>query len=264
MGEKRGMRILSTAVLGVSLLLGLSVAAESTGLKDEKDRISYSIGYNLASDLKRQGVEVNRETLLKGIEDALAGSEPLIPRKEINETLADLKKSIAAARREKQEKAAEKNLAEGDAFLAANAGKEGVRTLPSGLQFKVIRDGTGKSPNDDDTVTVSYRGTLINGNEFDNSQKRNKPATVRVDRVIPGWAQALKMMKEGAKWQIFVPAKLAYGKRGAGPGIPPGSALIFDLELLSVVAGPAPGAPNESPAASKPPGQAPAGNALPK
>jgi FKBP-type peptidyl-prolyl cis-trans isomerase FklB len=107
---------------------------------------------------------------------------------------------------------------------------------------------------------VNYRGTLINGTEFDSSHKRNKPATFRVDRVIPGWTQALKMMKEGARWQIFVPAKLAYGKRGAGAGIPPGSALIFELELLSIVERPAPGAPEESPAANSPPAQAPGGN----
>lgn len=149
-------------------------------------------------------------------------------------TLVNLKKKISVAQQQQQKQQADKNLAEGKAFLEENGKKEGVKTLPSGLQYKVIQEGSGKMPAASDTVTVHYRGTLIDGAEFDSSYKRGKPATFRADRVIAGWKEALQLMKPGAKWQLFIPGPLAYGERGAGAKIPPNSTLIFEVELISI------------------------------
>jgi FKBP-type peptidyl-prolyl cis-trans isomerase len=154
-------------------------------------------------------------------------------REEMRSTLMELQKVIVAKQREERAKAGEKNLTEGQRFLAENAKKAGVKILPSGLQYKVIKEGSGVTPKQTDAVTVHYRGTLIDGTEFDSSFKRNKPATFRANRVIAGWTEALQLMKEGAKWQLFIPAALAYGKRGTR-GIGPNSTLIFDVELISV------------------------------
>jgi FKBP-type peptidyl-prolyl cis-trans isomerase FklB len=140
---------------------------------------------------------------------------------------------MAARQRESKERA-EKNLAEGKAFLEENKKKEGIKTLPSGLQYKVITEGSGRTPKATDTVTVHYRGTLINGTEFDSSYKKGQPATFQVSGVVRGWTEALQLMKEGSKWQLFIPSELAYGERAAGPQIPPGSTLIFEVELISI------------------------------
>ncbi len=203
-------------------------------LKDENDRVNYSLGHQIGGDFKQQGVEIRPELVVKGIQDALSGAEPLMTREEMDKTLMELKKKIVTAQREELRHAAEENLAKGKEFLAENAKKEGVKTLPSGLQYKIIQEGSGASPKATDTVTVHYRGTLIDGTEFDSSYSRGKPATFRVDRVIRGWTEALQMMKEGAKWELFIPPELAYGDRGAGPRIGPSSTLVFEVELLSV------------------------------
>jgi FKBP-type peptidyl-prolyl cis-trans isomerase FklB len=221
-------------VLCMAFLSGVCAAAEKQESKERKDKISYSVGYQVGGDFKRQGVELDPKLFLKGFQDAMSGAKPHMTPQEMNQTLVDLKKKIVADERKDRQAKAQKALAEGEAFLAANAKKEGVVTHPSGLQYKVLREGAGASPKATDNVTVNYRGTLVDGTEFDSSYKRNKPATFRVDRVIPGWTQALTMMKTGAKWQLFIPAKLAYGDRGAGTKIPPGSTLIFDVELVSV------------------------------
>ena len=153
-------------------------------------------------------------------------------QQEMNETLVDLKKKVVAEEQRQKTEAAGKNLQEGKAFLAENAKKKDVTTLPSGLQYKVIEKGSGASPKKTDSVTVHYKGTLIDGTEFDSSYARGKPATFRVDGVIAGWTEALQLMKPGAKWQLFIPANLAYGERGAGSRIGPNSALIFEVELI--------------------------------
>jgi FKBP-type peptidyl-prolyl cis-trans isomerase FklB len=228
-------RILIAAVLAF-FSLGVCLAAEKQDLKNENDRISYSVGYQVGGDFKRQGVELNPDLLVEGVQDAMSGAKPLMTQQEMNKTLVDLKKKIMTAQREGQKKAAEKNLAEGKKFLAENAKKEGVTTLPSGLQYKVIAKGTGASPKRTDNVTVHYKGTLIDGTEFDSSYKRGKPATFRVDGVIAGWTEGLQLMKPGAKWLLFVPSNLAYGERGAGSRIGPNSALVFEVELISVEA----------------------------
>ncbi len=219
------------------LFLGVGIAADKPEVKEEKDRISYSVGYQVGGDFKRQGVELNPELLVKGIQDAVSGAKPLLSQQEMNRTLVDLKKKIVADQREAQQKMGEKNLADGKDFLSANGKKKGVVILPSGLQYKILSEGKGKSPGPADSVTVHYRGTLIDGTEFDSSYSRGKPATFQVNRVIAGWTEALQKMKEGAKWQLFIPPNLAYGERGAGSRIGPNATLIFEVELISVQAG---------------------------
>ncbi|MGW8285369.1 MAG: FKBP-type peptidyl-prolyl cis-trans isomerase [Candidatus Deferrimicrobiaceae bacterium] len=221
-------------VLVVVFLSGVCLAGDKPEIKDEKGKINYSVGYQIGGDFKRQGIDLEPDLIVKGIQDALAESKPLMTPQEMRKTLVDLKKKIVADQRKQQEEHAQKNLAEGKAFLAKNAKKKGVKTLPSGLQYKVIEKGNGTSPKKTDSVTVDYRGTLIDGTEFDSSYKRGKPATFRVDGVIAGWTEALQRMKPGAKWQLFIPAKMAYGVRGAGPRIEPNSTLIFEVKLIKV------------------------------
>lgn len=228
------MKVLLTAVLGVALLAGQADAAEKTALKTEKDKISYSIGLNIGSNLKRDSIDIDEDALTKGIKDGLSGSKPLLTEKEVQETMQAFQKTMMAKQAEKMKTMAEKNKKEGEAFLAENKKKEGVKTTSSGLQYKVIKEGTGKMPKATDTVTVNYRGTLIDGTEFDSSYKRNEPTTFPVNGVIPGWTEALQMMKTGSKYQLFIPANLAYGDRGAGQQIGPGATLIFEVELISV------------------------------
>ncbi|KRT74116.1 MAG: FKBP-type peptidyl-prolyl cis-trans isomerase, FKBP-type peptidyl-prolyl cis-trans isomerase FklB [Deltaproteobacteria bacterium CSP1-8] len=223
-----------TLVISTIFFLGVGFAADQPEVKEEKDRISYSVGHQVGGDFKRQGVELNPDLFVKGVRDAMSGAKPLMTQQEMNKTLVDLKKKIVAEEQRQKKEAAGKNLQEGKAFLAENARKKDVRTLPSGLQYQVIEKGTGASPKKTDSVTVDYKGTLIDGTEFDSSYKRGKPATFRVDGVIAGWTEALQLMKPGAKWRLFIPPDLAYGERGAGSRIGPNSALIFEVELISV------------------------------
>jgi len=209
----------------------LCLAEQDLKLEDETARVNYSVGYKIGGDFKSQGVEINRELLLQGIQDALSGKIGLMTPKERRTALMNLQRQVAAAQQKREKaKQAQEYRGEGREFLAANAKKPGVVTLASGLQYRVIREGTGKAPGPQDTVTVNYRGTLINGNEFDSSYRKGKPATFRVDGVIKGWTEALQLMKEGANWQLFIPADLAYGERGALAD----RTLIFDVELISV------------------------------
>jgi FKBP-type peptidyl-prolyl cis-trans isomerase FklB len=220
--------------VGFFLLIGVCTAGEETELKTENDRVNYSVGHQIGGDFKRQEVELNPQALVQGIEDALEGTEPLMTTDEMRTTLVDLKKRIMVLQREKAAQATTQNLKAAEDFLAINATKEGVKTLPSGLQYKVMNEGSGTTPGATDKVTVHYRGTLTDGTEFDSSYSRNKPASFGVNRVIPGWTEALQLMQEGDKWQLFIPPKLGYAERGAGSKIPPNSALIFEVELLSI------------------------------
>jgi len=208
-------------------------AGDKIELEDDNALINYSLGYQIGGDLKRQQVEVNRKALLQGIEDAVAGSEPAMSKAAMRSALVALKRKVMAQQHAIQAAAAKKNLADGEAFLAENAKKDGVVSLPDGLQYRVIEPGKGAQPKADDTVTVHYRGTLIDGTEFDSSYSRKQPASFRADRVIPGWREALPLMKEGAKWELFIPARLAYGERSTGR-IPPNSTLIFKVDLISI------------------------------
>ncbi len=228
------MKLRVTLVLGFLLLASQVNAQEKPVLKNQKEKISYSIGLNigrnLGSDLKKQSVDVDPNILARGIEDALSGAKPLLSDEEIQQTISAFQKEMIA----KREELAKKNRAEGEVFLGQNKKKEGVKTLPSGLQYKVIKAGTGKKPGLNDKVTANYQGTLIDGTEFDSSYKRGQPATFAVSQVIPGWKEALQLMEEGAKWQLFVPSNLAYGERGMGGVIGPNATLIFEIELISV------------------------------
>ena len=228
------MKQILIAILSVTLLFGICRAGDKLDMTDERVKLSYSVGYQVGGDFKRQGLDINPEMLLKGVQDSLLGKEPLMTPQEMRSTLAEVQKTVAAAQNQKNKAQVEKILAEGRVFLAENAKKAGVKTLPSGLQYKVIKEGFGAMPIATDTVTVHYRGTLIDGTEFDTSYSRGKPATFRVDGVIAGWTEALQLMKEGARWQLFIPPNLAYGEKGAGSKIPPNSSLIFDVELISV------------------------------
>ncbi len=209
-------------------------AAEKFVLKDQKDKAGYSIGASIGGGLKRDGIDVNVEALVAGLRDSFTGAPEQLTPAQQEEVLALFRKEMTAATAAKQQEKAGKAKKEGDDFLAANKLKPGVKTLPSGLQYKVIKEGAGDSPKAADQVTVNYRGTLIDGTEFDSSYKRGEPATFGVGQVIRGWTEALQLMKPGAKWELVIPADLAYGDRGAGRDIPPGATLVFEVELLGI------------------------------
>jgi FKBP-type peptidyl-prolyl cis-trans isomerase FklB len=221
------MKLRVIGVLGILFLVSQVNAQEKLVLKNQKEKISYSIGLNigrnLGSDLKKQSIDIDPNIVAKGLQDALSGANPLLSNEEIQETMVAFQKEMS-----------EKQKQRGEAFLAENKKKEGVKTLTSGLQYKVVKAGSGKKPKLNDTVTVHYRGTLIDGTEFDSSFRHGKPATFPVSGVIPGWTEALPLMEEGAKWQLFIPPKLAYGERGAGGLIGPNATLIFEVELISI------------------------------
>jgi FKBP-type peptidyl-prolyl cis-trans isomerase FklB len=210
---------------------------EAQVLKSDADKISYAIGVDMAKGLKRSGLDIQSDMLARGMKDAASGGAMLMTEEEVRGTLAKLQaemmKKQAEARKAMEAGSGEKKK-EGEAFLAANKAKEGVVTLPSGLQYKIIKAGDGKKPANTDSVECNYRGTLIDGTEFDSSYKRGQPATFRVTGVIPGWTEALQLMPEGSKWQLFIPSELAYGPRGAGGAIGPNETLIFELDLLGI------------------------------
>ncbi len=196
------------------------------------DRISYAIGYDLTHRLK-DSFAINPDLFLQGMKDNLAGELSMTPEK-MQETLAEFQAMAQQKQMEAQNKKAAANKAAGKAFLEENKTKEGVKTLASGLQYKVITPGEGDSPGLNDKVKCHYRGSLLNGREFDSSYQRNEPAEFPVNGVIKGWTEALQLMKVGAKWMLYVPADLAYGDQGAGNVIEPGSTLIFEVELLEI------------------------------
>jgi FKBP-type peptidyl-prolyl cis-trans isomerase FklB len=238
-----------SCIFVVALLVASTGFAQSKPeLKSEKDKVSYSIGLDIGTTFKKQNMDIDADILMAGLKDGVSGSKPLMTDEEVKATMTAFSKSMVEKQNQAQKEAAEKNAAEGEKFLAENKTKEGVKTTASGLQYKVLKEGSGTPPKETDSVVTNYRGTLINGTEFDSSYKRNEPATFPVNRVIKGWTEALQMMKPGSKYQLFVPANLAYGERGAGGDIGPNSTLIFEVELLSVK--PAEGQPGASPAAS--------------
>jgi FKBP-type peptidyl-prolyl cis-trans isomerase len=247
------MKSIFVAFAAVLLLAGPVSGADEMILKSQKDKVSYTIGVFSGKNLKQQTVDVNPDIMMKGVKDALSGGKLLLTDQEMQEVMTALQKDLTAKQTEIRKTVGEQNKKEGETFLAENKKKEGVKTLPNGLQYKVIKEGTGKTPKATDAVVAHYRGTRIDGTEFDSSYKRNEPATFKLDNVIQGWREAVLMMKEGAKWQIFVPSNLAYGENGAGP-IPPNATLIFEIELIRVEADGAapPKASQPAPQSSKP------------
>jgi FKBP-type peptidyl-prolyl cis-trans isomerase FklB len=228
------MKFAWAVALGIVLLVGQAKAAEQTAPKTEKEKLSYSMGVDFGTYLKRQAVDVDPEFIVRGVKDVFSGKSFLMSDEEMNAVKNAFSQQMMLKQAEEVKKLAEKNKKDGEAFLEANKAKEGVKTLPSGLQYKMITEGTGKSPKATDTVTVNYRGTFVDGTEFDNSYKRGQPATFQVNGVITGWTEALQLLKEGAKCQLFIPSHLAYGEKGAGGIIGPNATLIFEVELLSV------------------------------
>jgi FKBP-type peptidyl-prolyl cis-trans isomerase FklB len=206
----------------------------TSALATQRDKVSYAIGMNIGTNLHRQSVYVDPKLLQQGLQDALSGGKTLLSEDEARATLTEFQTEVRKKQQEKMQQAGEANKKEGDAFLAANKSKEGVVALPSGLQYKILSAGTGPKPAASDSVVCNYRGTLIDGKEFDSSYKRGQPATFPVGGVIKGWTEALQLMPVGSKWQLFVPSELAYGDRGTGADIGPNSTLIFEVELLSI------------------------------
>ena len=223
--------ILSAGALALSLLAATAFAAEAPAM-DEASRQSYALGYQLGRDLK--GADLRGDAITQGLKDGGSGAPAKLTDQQMQEALAALDQRIAAERAKAQTAELEKSLAAGNAYRAENAKKPGVQTTATGLQYKVVKAGTGRTPAASDSVTVNYRGTLVDGTEFDSSYKRGEPATFPVAGVIPGWTEALQLMKEGAQYQLVIPPDLAYGERGAGGVIPPGATLVFDVELISV------------------------------
>jgi len=209
-------------------------------LKTQKDKTSYAVGMNIgkgvAAKLKQQPLEVDQAILLRGMKDALAGGKMLLTEEEERTILTQLSLEARKKQEEQQKLSAEASKKVGEEYLAANKTKDGVVTLPSGLQYKILTEGTGPKPTAADSVTCNYRGTLLNGTEFDSSYKRGHPETFPVTGVIKGWTEALQLMPVGSKWQLFIPSDLGYGDRGADPrsGIGPGATLIFEVELVSI------------------------------
>jgi FKBP-type peptidyl-prolyl cis-trans isomerase len=203
-------------------------------LTTQKDKFSYALGMNLGTNLHKQSVPVDPNILLRGLKDALAGGKTALTEDQARAALMEVQNEMRKKQQEEMHAAGEASKKEGDAFLAVNKAKEGVVTLPSGLQYKILTQGTGPKPTATDSVVCNYRGTLINGTEFDSSYKRGEPTTFPVSGVIKGWTEALQLMPVGSKWQLFVPSDLAYGERSPGPEIAPDSTLIFGVELLSI------------------------------
>ncbi|MBA3065249.1 FKBP-type peptidyl-prolyl cis-trans isomerase [bacterium] len=203
-------------------------------MKTQKNKASYTVGWDIGTNIKSQGVDLDVELLTDGLEDALAGKKSLLTEEERRNTMQELSEELQKRQSEISRESAGKNKTEGEEFLKMNLSKEGVKTTASGLQYKVIKKGTGAAPTKNDTVTVNYSGTLIDGTEFDSSYKRGQPATFPVGGVIRGWTEALQLMKAGAKYELFIPSELGYGERGSGRTIGPNAVLIFTVELISV------------------------------
>jgi FKBP-type peptidyl-prolyl cis-trans isomerase FklB len=241
--SKRGSGMYSRLfVVMFVLLFAVGCSAEEAKvaelkLETPKDRISYTIGVNIGQDFKGQEVDVDTDILLMGLKDSLDGKELKLTDEEMIAEIQAFQQKMQEKMIAEMEASAGKNQAEGEAFLAENANKEGVVVTESGLQYKILEEGEGASPGAADVATVHYRGTLIDGTQFDSSYDRGQPATFPVGGVIPGWTEALQLMKPGAKWQLFIPSALAYGERGAGQDIGPNATLLFDVELISVEKG---------------------------
>ena len=229
-------------VLAMAMVAGVAAAQDAPALKAERDKVSYALGMDLGNQLKKLSIDVDPAVFGQGLKDSLSGSKTLLTEEEVRAAIAglqaDIKRRTAEAMKGTSNQAllalqAEENKKAGEAFLAENKKKEGVVTLPSGLQYKILKAGEGKKPTLDETVVCHYWGTLLDGTEFYNSYKRNQPMTIAVKGVIKGWTEALQLMPVGSKWQLFVPSNLAYGELGSGP-IGPNATLIYEVELLAI------------------------------
>jgi len=221
-------------ILGL-LFLTIAVAAQDASqLKTQKEKVSYALGMQMGKEFQKQSVDLDLPTLVKGLTEAFDGTKTLLTEDEMHVILANAREEFRQKQAAIREEKSEATLLEGEKFLAENKNKEGVISLPSGLQYKILTEGTGKKPEIDEKVICNYRSTLIDGTEFDSSEKHSGPVTLPLRGVIEGWKEALLMMTEGSKWQIFVPPHLAYGKQGSGLVVPANATLVFELELVAV------------------------------
>ena len=208
-----------------------NAAGQSQSLED---KASYIIGYNLGRQLKNNDIKANMDLILKGLQDGTSGGQAMMTDEEMQSTMQAFQQQVQTAQEAKQKALGEKNKSEGEAFLAKNKARQGVKTTASGLQYEVLKEGTGPMPKPTDTVTVNYKGTLMDGSTFDSSYDRGEPATFVLNQVIPGWTEGVQLMKVGSKYKFYIPAALGYGERGAGNVIGPNAPLVFEVELLSI------------------------------
>jgi FKBP-type peptidyl-prolyl cis-trans isomerase len=228
--RKTCMKHIQTLLVGAACVFAFDIhAADQKPLTTQKEKASYGIGMNVGKRFSHEFIDLDMDAFMRGFKDALTDAKPALTEAELTEALANLRKDVE----KKTTEQAATNKKAGEEFLAKNKGAKGVVTTASGLQYSVLKEGTGATPKETDTVEVHYRGTLLDGTEFDNSYKRNEPAVFPVNGVIPGWVEALKLMKTGSKWKLFIPSNLAYGESGQ-PGIPPNSVLVFEVELLGI------------------------------
>lgn len=228
------MRIVIAALLGCTLAAGWAYAKDTGPLRTKDDKVSYSIGLSVGRNLKKQDVPLNPDKFMLGLRDGLSGKKQLLSDKEVREVLFAFQMERRAKAKKAHDAAAEANEKAGEKFLAANRKRKGVHTTASGLEYKVLRKGTGATPTVNDIVTAHYKGSLLDHTVFDSSYKRGQPAKFPVNGVIPGWSEVLQLMKVGAKYRVWIPPKLAYGEHGAGSKIGPNETLVFDIELLKV------------------------------
>jgi FKBP-type peptidyl-prolyl cis-trans isomerase len=211
-------------------------SATAPGLKTQKEKVSYAIGMEMGKGVKAQGIDVDPAILAQGLRDAMSGAKPQMSEDELKQVITGLQTEMRQKQMQAQEMAASENKTKGDAFLAENGKKDGVVTLPDGLQYKILTTGQGKKPAETDTVMCNYKGTFVDGTEFDSNAQAGKPVPFEVKNVIPGFKEVLQMMPVGSKWQVFVPSTLAYGERGAGGVIGPNATLVFEIDLVSIQA----------------------------
>lgn len=235
------MKRYGMVVLGVLLLASTGYAGEPETLKTDKEKASYTVGVDMARSLRTQGLDVDLDLVVRGMRAEMSGEKLLLSDEELKIVRNRTKNEAQRRQIEERQRLAkarkttgEENRKAGEAFLAENRLKEGVVALPSGLQYRILKAGEGKTPTEAHTVEVHYKGSLVDGKVFENSYAKGKPATVRVKEVIPGWREALKLMPVGSKWQLFIPSELAYGKKGSGRLIGPNAALVFEVELLAI------------------------------
>lgn len=229
------MKLLVLSLICLSILACNAQPSEKSKLENQNEKVAYTIGMNIGKSLKRDSLQtLDLNLILQGMKHGLSGKDSLLSEKEMNDVMMAFQQEMNNKAEAATKAKGEGNLKAGIKFLEENKSKDGVKVTPSGLQYKVIKEGTGAMPTASSTVTVHYKGTLIDGTTFDSSIDRGEPASFQVNQVIPGWTEALQMMKKGSKWMLYIPSGLAYGDRAAGPTISPNSTLIFEVELIDI------------------------------